>query len=103
MTEYIFIGEVNQTVMKAKKKVDLAKVRGQTINALGISQLLSRAQLTMGPLRYVSPRQRKKILAELVDEELVQEEIIGGRGSTGRGCPRTKQYRLTEKGQLALR
>lgn len=82
--------------MVTKKKVDIQELKTRTVLALELSQKLSKAQLTVGPLRYITAKQRQKLLREMVEEGVLQETILEGRGSTGRGCPPTRQYSLAK-------
>lgn len=80
--------------MKLHKAVNLEERQAKTLKALSQAQRLTRAQLTVGPLRYLSARKRSQILQRLITEELIQEEVI-----TGRPGPVTHQYVITEKGR----
>lgn len=81
--------------MKARgKTVNLKEGQVKTLQALAHAQCLTRAQLTVGPLRYWSAKQRMQILQKMIDDQLIMEEVISGRP-----CPPTKQYVITEKGR----
>ena len=78
----------NQQVMKGRKKADLEASKTKTIEALKRASRLSRAQLTVGPLRYLKEKERNQVLQQLIAEGRVREEISGG----GRPGPNTREY-----------
>lgn len=65
----------------------------KTLEALAVSTQLSRAQLTVGPLRHVKNAERTEILDKLVGDGLA----VSWRGETRSGA-RPTIYRITQKG-----
>ena len=83
--------------MKGKKKADLGLCKDRTIQAIRRASRLSRSQLTVGPLRYLSERERNQVLQQLIAEGLIREEVSGG----GRPGPHAREYISTDKSAAA--
>jgi hypothetical protein len=77
--------------MRDRKKVDLTAGKDKTKQALKRGPL-KRSQLTMGPLRYFTARERNQILRQMISEKIIREEITKS-GSPG---PVARDYFLIE-------
>lgn len=78
----------------ARPKLTLKQKKLKVLDALRMSNQLSRAQLSWGPLRHVSQEDREKVLRGLAREKLVKKVEV--KPSSG---PIAVNFRITEAGR----